>query len=511
MTALDTDLLEFASSPAKGAKMHTDEQPNIILITTDQQRFDTVGESSPEFLRTPHLDQLAREGTTFNRAYADNPLCVPARVSLMTGQSVWQHRMLNNGMTSDAIGHVDTLPSLMRAAGYQTAAIGKMHFGPERARHGFEEVILPADYYREMASRGAGLQPMRHGLGQNELYPGMATVPEALTLTAWLCDHAALFIRERRDPTMPFFLWLSLSKPHPPLDPPEPYYSMYRTADIPEPVVGDWASDERSPEAINRMRHKESYDLMPPIVWKEARSAYYGLVTQVDYNIGRVMAALQDKGMLEEALLLFTSDHGEFLGDHRLGNKIFFHDFSAKVPMIVRLPRSWGDTNRGCVVDCLVTHADLLPTFVGVAGGDVPGRVDGRDLVSAARGEGPAPRPYLAAVSAGADVDNEQPWYFGITDGDWKYIWYPEGGREQLFHLAVDPREIVDLATDEGSETERSRLHSALTQHCTQTAPDLLQEGTLPSRAPRADSPRERRMHSWPGYHTEFYPLDVRH
>ena len=202
--------------------MNERAKPNILLITTDQQRYDTLGHHAPRWLRTPHLDNLAREGITFDRAYTDNPLCVPTRVTIMSGRSVWRHRMLNNGITSDVLGHEGTMPALMRDAGYQTMAIGKMHFGPERARHGFDEIILPADYYREMRDRGLPLQPMRHGLGQNELYPGMATVPEALTLTAWLCDQAALFIRERRDPTRPFFLWLSFSKPHPPLDPPEP-------------------------------------------------------------------------------------------------------------------------------------------------------------------------------------------------------------------------------------------------------------------------------------------------
>lgn len=469
-----------------------------------------MGPSSPDFLRTPHLDQLAREGTTFDHAYADNPLCVPTRVSLLTGQSVWTHRMLNNGNTSDVVGSQATLPALMREAGYQTVAIGKMHFGPERARHGFDEVILPADYYREMARSGQARQPMRHGLGQNELYPGMATVAESQTLTAWLCDQAALFIGERRDPTMPFFLWLSLSKPHPPLDPPEPYYSMYRDSNIPEPVAGAWANDERSPAAVTRMRHKESYDLIPAVVWREARAAYYGLVTQVDYNIGRVLAALQDGGDLQEAMIIFTSDHGEFLGDHRLGNKIFFHDVSAKVPLIVRTPRSWGDQGRGEVLDDLVVHADLLPTLLSAAGGGVPAGIDGRDLLARMRGAG-EPRQYLAALSAGADADNQHPWYLGITDGDWKYIWYPEGSQEQLFHVVLDPQELTDLAADPDSAAARRRLYTALLEHCAATAPDLLEDGDLPTRPVGGDTVAQRRLRSWPGYHTEFYALDVRH
>jgi arylsulfatase len=487
-------------------------RPNILLVTTDQQRADTVGATSPGWLRTPHLDQLAREGVCFDRAYADNPLCVPSRIAVMSGQSVWQHRMLNNGLTSDALADTGTLPDLLRARGYQTVGIGKMHFGPERARHGFDETILPADYYREMRDAGHAAQPMRHGLGQNELYPSLATVPEAQTLTAWLCDQAALFVRERRDPTRPFFLWLSFSKPHPPLDPPEPYYSMYLDADIPGPAISDWSTDASSPAVVNWMRHKESYDQLDPSVVRAARAAYYGLVTQVDYNLGRVLASLQDQDMLREAFLLFTSDHGEFLGDHRLGNKILFHEPSARVPFIVRPPHSW-TAARGTLSHALVTHADILPTLLEAAGAEPKEGVDGKSLLGIARGDAVAVRDQLAAVSAGADADSMDPWYLAVTDGRWKYIWYPEGGVEQLFDLETDPGELSDLSNDAtaGVRTERERMRRALVDKCRADAPDLLDGGDLPTRPVIERGVRETRVHSWPGYHTETYALDVRH
>ncbi len=226
------------------------KQPNILLVTTDQQRYDASGGAGPSFLRTPHYDNLRREGITFTSAYADCPICVPSRVSIMTGKSAFAHGMTVNGQTTGVIGRHDSLPACLREAGYQTAAIGKMHFTPQRARHGFDEMILPDDYYREMRRRGHELQPMHHGLGQNELYAGMATVPEALTLTSWIAEQCVSYIRERRDPTVPFFLWCSFSKPHPPLDPPEPYYSMYRDCDIPAPVCGDWSERRRLPAGV---------------------------------------------------------------------------------------------------------------------------------------------------------------------------------------------------------------------------------------------------------------------
>ncbi len=192
------------------------QQPNILLITTDQQRFDTCGPRAPAWMRTPHFDHLCREGVRFDAAYADCPLCVPARASIMTGKTVYAHGMTGNGDTSKYFGEANTLPTVLRELGYQTAAIGKMHFGPQRCRHGWEEMILPADYYRQMARSGLPFQPMRHGLGQTELYPTLATVPEILTLTSWIAEQCVDYILERRDPTRPFLLWCSFSKPHPP-------------------------------------------------------------------------------------------------------------------------------------------------------------------------------------------------------------------------------------------------------------------------------------------------------
>lgn len=484
------------------------EAPNILLITTDQQRSDTVGDRAPSFLRVPHLNQLAREGTTFTCAYSDNPLCVPARIALMSGQSVWTHGMLNNGYTSNVLGHQGTLPDLLRAGGYQTCAIGKMHFFPERVRHGFEQVILPADYYRYMASHSEfGFAPMRHGLGQNELYPSMATVPEALTLTSWLCEQAVDFIRDRRDPSCPFFLWLSLSKPHPPLDPPEPYYSMYPADECPNPVIGDWAEDSRSPVPVLRQRYKDSYDRIPDALYRAARSAYYGLVTQIDYNLGRVFAALQDRDQLTETAVLFTSDHGDFLGDHRLGNKVLFHEPSAHVPFILRLPRSDARLPRGSTFDVPVSHCDVLPTLLSIAGLAPQTERDGTDVVSLAQS---GVRRYIAGTSAGADLSNDRPWYFAITDGTWKYIWYPEGPSCQFFDLKQDPFETTDLGGMRHPEMER--LRSALVAAMQSGGGKrFLADGSLPEW----DSPPEPaallRTTSWPGYHTESYHLDVRH
>ena len=479
--------------------------PNILLITTDQQRFDAAGDAAPSFMRTPHYDVLAREGVTFSAAYSDCPICVPARVGIMTGKFVGTHGMRGNGPTTNVMGRHDTLPAYLRELGYQTAAIGKMHFGPERVRHGFDEMILPADYYREMAKSGSPYQPMRHGLGQNELYPTMSTVPESLTLTSWISEQCVEYIKERRDPSVPFFLWCSYTKPHPPFDPPEPYYSMYRNSPIPEPFVGDWAKDDACPEAFERLRQGWSSDQVPPEVIREARAAYYGLITQIDYNMGRVFAALQDLDLFNDTLIIYTSDHGEYLGDHNTGGKVFFHESSSHVPYVLRMPKSWGNRMHGTKVTTPVTHADILPTLLAAAGGSVPEDVDGMDLVALARGEISKPRRYVESTA------NDEPSYFGITDGVWKYIWYPEGGQEQLFNLEDDPHELTNLAVSKDYAEKCEELHAELVARDQRRGGEFSDGERLITLPRKGDTERDRRNQGWPGFHTEHYHIDVRH
>jgi arylsulfatase len=486
------------------------KQPNIILITTDQQRYDTLAPYAPPFMRTPHIDHLMRDGIVFDRAYADCPICVASRASILTGKLSRNHGLPNNNDTSSRIGRENTLPTLLRAAGYQTAAIGKMHFGPERCRHGFDEMILPADYYLQMSRSGSPVQPMRHGLGQNELYPGMATVPEAQTLTAWTAEQCVEYIKTRRDPTVPFFLWCSFSKPHPPLDPPEPYYSMYRNCPIPEPIHSEWSLAEDRPIAFRRQQESWASDLIPPEIIREARAAYYGLITQIDYNVGRVFAALQDHNMFGETLFVFTSDHGEFLGDHHTACKIFPHEVSARIPFILRLPKSWQGRRYGERVKHLTSLADILPTLVTAAGGKPPANIDGLDLLSVLGGS-TAPRPHLMSLASWKYPEPNHTLFLGITDGRWKYSWYLEGPSEQLFDVETDPQELRNLAQVPAHAAKKKELREALVRLEKQYGSEYLVNGDLAAVPPRGDTTAERRSNPWPGYHTELYNIDVRH
>lgn len=479
-------------------------KPNIILITSDQQRFDTVGERAPSFMRTPHFDLLCRQGITYKSAYAQCPACVPSRASILTGKYAENIGAVTNNWPQ-GVDREKTLPVELRKMGYSTIAVGKMHFKPVRARYGFDEMIVLDDYYREMRLSGNPLQPMRHGLGQNELYPGMSTVPEAMTLTSWITEKCVEYIHERRDPTQPFFMWCSYSKPHPPLDPPEPYYSMYRNSNIPEPVFGDWSEDGICPESFKRFRQRWSCDLLSKEVIREARAAYYGLITQIDYNMGRIFAALQDEDLFKNTLIMYTSDHGEYLGDHNTGAKFFFHEPSAHVPFVIRLPKTWENRCAGKEVSDAITHADIMPTLLAAAGGSCE-YTDGLDLIALARNELKNERQYIEGVARNLDAE-----FNGITDGKWKYIWYPEGGSEQLFDLVNDPMELTNLAGNAEYSDKRNELKQELiTRNINRNSPYVI-DGELEKWPLKGDSEKERRDRSWPGFHTEKVLSDTQH
>lgn len=481
-------------------------RPNILLVTTDQQRWDAAGGTGPSYLRTPHFNNLCREGVRFNRAYSDCPLCMPARRTLMTGQYAYTHGLTDNLPTPKLENIAETLPGRLTSAGYQTMAVGKMHFTPQRFRQGFQEMILPDDYYREMARKG-GIQPMRHGLGQNEHTPTMATVPETETLTSWIAERSADFISHRRDPESPFFMWTSFSKPHPPFDPPEPYYSMYRHCDIPEPIFGDW-SGEDCPVAMWRYWDRLGTRQLTPEITREARAAYYGLISQIDFNMGRIFAALRETDQWKNTIILYTSDHGEFLGDHHAVQKSFFHESAGRVPFVLRLPPAepWVTSDR--TVEDLVCLADVYPTLLSAAGVEIPPHVDGENLLPIVQGEKGKPNRRVVSVYA---TDKERCYQLAVTDGRWKYFWFPEGPSEQLFDLQADAQELHNLAGTHAVAEIQADLHQTIVDRLTEKKSPYVEDGKLWSYPVVEDPPGYNGARVFPAYAMEDADRDARH
>ena len=315
----------------------TSTRPNFLLITTDQQRFDTIGAAGNRSIWTPHLDWLCDSGIRFSRAYSDCPICAPARATIMTGLHATTHGQLDNGGSSP-MAVPPTLPQILTGQGYQTRAQGKMHFIPLRAHYGFETMRLLPDYYRAMERRG-GPRPKQHGIGENELVPVFSGIAPQDSVTNWIADESIDFL-ETRDETRPFFLWTSFSKPHPSLDAPREFWELYDGLEMPDPVTGDWSQSLADvPRGfLGSTRHLNNIDRYSAAQIRAVRRAYYACITHVDYTLGLLFARMREMGLLENTWIVFASDHGEMLGDHHLGAKSVYFEGSSHVPLLVRPP-----------------------------------------------------------------------------------------------------------------------------------------------------------------------------
>lgn len=481
------------------------ERQNILLITTDQQRFDTVQGAGNPYIYTPHLNWLADTGVRFDNAYSDCPICIPARTTLMTGRYGYSMGLTFNAFEPRPIRAEYSLPGLLTQAGYQTRAQGKMHFIPSRSHYGFEQMELLEDYYRHMAEHPQHGLALDHGVGQNEMAPTISTLHETHSLTHWTVKRSIDFL-ETRDTTRPFFLWTSFSKPHPPLDPCANYWELYRDRPVPDPVKGDWsqrpddvAEGWRRGTMLLNMAHRYAAEQL-----REIRRAYYACITQIDYSLGLLFARLREMKLLDNTLIVFTSDHGEMLGDHHLGAKQVGFEGSAHVPMIVRPPMGdWAAREpwRGQPCKALVCLADVLPTCLDFAGVEVPvaAQVDGIDMLGCATGK-----------AAREIFFGEAETYHYVRQGSYKYLFETWNGTELLFDLKQDPYEQRDLVRAGSHEAVRADLALKLTQRLQASGHPAVKSGHLAAEA------RERlkpvfRTNGWPGFCSTKLPSETLH
>jgi arylsulfatase A-like enzyme len=436
-------------------------RPNILLITTDQQRGDCLSLAGHPVLETPHLDFLGHSGTFFRRGYAECPICVPARRTIMSGQSPAAHGVLTNHNAPFEPGR--TLAGELRAAGYQTEMVGKLHLSPARKRFGFDHIVLANsprgrdnDYVDWLAQLGAGPPvdrwPMAHGATPNGFIGRPFHLDESLTHTFWCASEAIAFL-SKRDPTVPFFLNVSFYDPHPPQVPPAFCFERYDRMDLPGPVVGDWAPDVpgptfgEDPEAVKSTALVHLHDRQH----HRWRAAYYGAITHVDYQVGRLLQYLREANLLDTTFILFTADHGEMLGDHHMIGKTRALEGAANVPFLCRPPKDWGAPS-GQVVGAPVGLQDVMPTLLDAAGLPVPDTCTGRSVLPLLRSTSPGAVAWRDALHG--EHCRRYPQHGAmhyLTDGHTKYVWYSERGDELLFDLDEDPQERRNLAATSGA------------------------------------------------------------
>ena len=507
---------------------------NVLFIMCDQLRFDYLGCAGHPHLKTPNIDALAARGVRFTRAYVQSPVCGPSRMSTYTGRYMRSHGSNWNNFPL-RIGE-PTLGDHLRKLGVRTALVGKTHMtsddeGMQRlgidpgstigvlaSECGFEPYdrddglhpsarpVRNAPYNAYLAGKGYdGKNPWETYANSGAAADGtqqngwllahadkQARTPDEDSETPWTTRRAMQFIVEAEQAGQPWCLHLSYIKPHWPYIAPAPYHDMFDATQV---IPAVRAEGERGNDAhpVYRafMNLRVSRNFSKEAVRAHVIPTYMGLIKQIDDQLGHLFAFLKDRGLDASTLIVFTSDHGDYLGDHWLGEKDFFHEMAVKVPLIVVDPSPEADATRGTVCDALVEAIDLTPTFIAHFGGTSPRHVvEGRSLVPWLHGKPPGVwRDHVFSeydysmqdvrTTLGQPVDKCR--LFMVFDGRWKYVHAP-GFRPLLFDLQTDPDEFVDRGADPECAAERARLGEALmawalTDHNRITMPDAKIEG----------------------------------
>lgn len=433
-------------------------QPHVLLINTDHWSASLLGVAGHPSVLTPTLDQIAKNGVRFTRAYSEHPACIPARRTLMTGVSARKHGD-RAGQPTLPMPDLPTMAQTFRNAGYQATAVGKTHVYPQRDRIGFDDVILDDegrpmygvadDYDIYLGDMGFAGRQFEHGLGNNGYLFCPWHLPEETHATNWATRMMTRTIK-RRDPKLPAFWYLSYRYPHPPLVPLQAYLDLYANIEIDSPVMGDWASD-RAALPYNAQVAQARGDPYTAEQAIYARRAFYALCSHIDHQIRQVIGTLRKEGILDNTIICFTSDHGDMLGDHGMWAKQVLYEGSAAIPMLLMCVAGHERVGFARTDDRLVGLQDVMPTLLELCGIDIPETVEGLSMV------GEKKRDVLYGEIGETAQSSRM-----VHDGRFKLIYHPVGNAFQLFDLEKDPRELTDLADDPGQRDVVERLTESL-------------------------------------------------
>ena len=471
-------------------KKTQENRPNLLLISSDQQHWRMLGAHTPG-LKTPNLDRLAAQGTRFERAYCPNPTCTPTRASIITGLYPSQHGAYTLG--SKLPEDVPVLGDYLQQAGYDSTLIGKAHFQPlcgtdeyssleaypvlqdldfwrgfhgpfygfnhiETARNHTDEAHVGQHYAIWMEENGGRdwRNWFRPSTGNTPAQAHIWNIPEKFHYNAWITERALARMGKMKDEETPFFLWASYLDPHPSYLVPEPWASMYDPAQVELPPQG-LDRVERWPELLRRTQlpgstfeeweepggsivHGAHHHPIDPKALRQDIAIYYGMVSMLDHYVGKLLDGLEERGLAENTLVVFTSDHGHYFGQHGLTAKGPFHfEDGIRVPMIVRWP---GQVPAGRVSHALQSLVDYAPSFLDAAGLPVPGSMAGKTQLPVWRGHDSAARTQVEVEF------RHQPTKLNLrTYIDRRYkltIWnHPADG--EIYDLENDPGEHCNL------------------------------------------------------------------
>ena len=467
-------------------------RPNILFIMTDQMRGDCLGIAGHPDVKTPYLDSLAAKGVLFDHAYSSCPSCVPARAALYTGLAQSSHGKVGYADGSDW-NYPHTMAGELSKAGYHTHCSGKLHVHPLRNLMGFHSVDLHDGYlhaYRDpnvpycesqkvaddyfywlKNEKGIDADVTDTGAECNGWVARPWIYEESCHPTNWVTDRCLDFLR-KRDREKPFFLMASYLRPHPPLDAPAHYFDLYRNKNLTPPALGDWESSQDF-ERMGRIYDSATGPIDPDLI-REAQIGYYACITHMDHQIGRLIQALVEEKVMDNTLIVFTSDHGEELCDHHLFRKYRPYEGSSRVPMIVSGSEKLLGAKPGSVCHSIVELRDVMPTLLDAAGVEIPQAVDGESMLPLAKDPSKQIRTWLHGEHEVGKLSN----HFIVTNTD-KYAWYSQTGEEQYFNLETDPRELHNGINDPQYQERIAYLRSCLIEALADREEGFVKDGKL--------------------------------
>lgn len=434
---------------------------NLIIFLSDNHQRDYLGSAGHPIIKTPTLDRLSKRGTHFSHAYCASPLCCPSRAALSTGRYPHQTGYWDNALAYD--GEVPTWHHRVRDAGHEVMAIGKLHFRSPEDDNGFSDEI---DVMHILGGKGALITLMRateEGMPRRKSHKAIYAdsvegEAEYQIYDRRITEHAIQWLQNRSDQDKPWVLLVSYPSPHPPFKVPQRFWDMYPLADVPLPI--QWRPEHRPEHPaveylawMNHLQEGFSEDFVRRVV-----AGYCGLITHVDEQIGLVMAEVERLGFMDNTRIIYTSDHGEAAGNHGILGKSNHYEHGLGVPLIMAGPDIPADT----VIDNPVSHVDLFPTILEAmaveptdADRDLPGRSLWQDI-NTANDKIPERTVFTEFHAMGSKNSS-----FALRLGDYKLI-YHVGMPRQLFNLADDPREEVDLLLNGKTHAKADELEALL-------------------------------------------------
>ena len=422
-------------------------KPNVLWIFSDQHRAVALSCYGDPNVDTPHLDRLAAEGMRFTNAYANTPICAPFRAGLYTGQYITTHQVIS--LHRPLLSPHPILPEIMQANGYHTSHMGKWHLSGGAAPSHFA-----SPYFRPGWDDWLGWENSNDPLA-SEFARGDHPLPRR-TLNGYqtdaLTDHTISWLKQR-PADQPWFHVVSIEPPHPPNIAPDSYMAQF--ADKPLAYRPNFAHDHPQ-----RDRFESSL------------RGYYAQIKNLDDNVGRLLAALEANGQLDNTIICYFSDHGDMMGSHGRLGKSRPEEESANIPLIVRYP---AQVPAGLVSDALISNVDFMPTLLGMLDIPVPEVVEGQDLSATLRGERPdGAEIVLLQFENNFFAETPETKFRGLRVGHWLYTVFYTTGPTQLFDLDADPYQMHNLIDAADHAPVRERLHAQLVDHLDRIGDDFL-------------------------------------